>query len=133
LTEPLPEQRKADELNRLLAVATGFAYGALLVAAWLFSPPEPPASRWVSPGQGVAVVVLYLLLKRVLNMKPTPPLIQPGAPATLFAGLFPLVILGAAAMAALWPGHNFLAVIVGGVWFGMTLEAVLPQKPRKVR
>jgi hypothetical protein len=127
LSAPGPDDRKLRELNRLLAIATGLALAALIVSASLFG---PPPGRWIPPGLAAGVVVLYLLIKRALKMKPTPPLIQPGSPVSLFAGILPLVILACAGAAALWPGHDFnLAVIVGGVWFAMTLEGVMPRKP----
>lgn len=122
-----PDGKRQVELNRLLAIATGLALAALVVSASLFG---PPVARWIPPGLAAAVVILYLAIKRVLNMKPIPPLIQSGSPMTVLAGLFPLIILACAGAAALWPGHDFgIAVIVGGVWFAMTIEALLPRKP----
>ncbi len=126
MTEPGPNERQVKELNRLLAIATGLALGALVISASLFG---PPAGRWIPPGLAAGVVVLYFLLKRAFKMKPTAPLLQPGAPITALAGLLPLIVLACAGAAALWPGHDFnLAVIVGAVWFGMTLEALQPPK-----
>ena len=110
--------------NRLLAFTMGVAFLALVTAAALFG---PPGYELRTVGIAVAVVVAYVLINRGLLKRRTAPLIRPDAPVTLIlAGLLPLILLGCGAAAMLFPGQDFgLAVIVGGVLFGLTLESAL--------
>jgi hypothetical protein len=54
-------------------------------------------------------------------------MVQPDSPVTLlFAAILPLILLACAVAALIWRGHDFtLAVIVGAVLFGLTVESAL--------
>lgn len=111
----------------MLCVTTGLAL-ALLTFAAFSAAPEP--LRWRPVAIGPGVVIAYLLLNRVLLRRaPRPPLVQADSPITLiFAGCLPLSLILLAVTAIIWPGRDYtLAVIVGAVFFGLTVEsAVFP-------
>ncbi len=116
---------KGRELNRWLAVATCLSLAVLTYSAFLFGPAD---KRWFVVGEAPAVVVLYLLVNRfVLRRRAAPAFIQPDAPATLLMAAFlPLIGVGCAIWAGMWPGHDFsVAVVVVGVLAGMTVESAL--------
>jgi hypothetical protein len=119
------DPRKVREANLLLTLSTGLALVVLIGAAWAAGPLD---KRWWPVAVGPAVVVIYLLVNRFLLKRPAkPPMVQPDSPVTLlFAGILPLILLACAGAALVWRGHDFtLAVIVGGVLFGLTVESAL--------
>lgn len=123
------EWKLVQGANRLLAFTMGVAFLALITVTALFGPPGYEL-RTVAIGAGV--VVAYLLINRGLLKRRVAPLIRPEAPVTLvLAGLLPLILLACGAAAMLFPGQDFgLAVIVGGVLFGLTLESALARPDR---
>ena len=118
------EVRRVQAANRLLALTMALAFVALVAAAALFGP-DGYGLRTVAIG--VAVVVAYLLINRGLLKRRVQPLVRPDSPATLvMAAALPLILIACAGAAALFPGQDFgLAVIVGGVLFGLTVESAL--------
>lgn len=114
------------QLNLLLAVVTGLSLAALVAAATFAGPPDV---GWRFVYLAPATVLVYLLVSRTLlrAKTPRPPLIQPGAPATVWMALIlPLIILACAVGALAWPGHDFgVPVIMGAVWFGLTVDSAL--------
>lgn len=42
------------------------------------------------------------------------------------AGLFPMLLILAAGIPILWPGHDYgLLIIIAAVWFGVTAESAV--------
>lgn len=111
--------------NVLLALTTLSALLLLVMTATLFGTPEP---WWRYLVLAVVVVAAYLLMNRFVGgwfRREQPPLIVPGAPATtIWAMIFPLLILAAAAGPLVWPRLDWgLAVIIAGIWFGLTIRS----------
>jgi hypothetical protein len=121
-----PEAKRFRQLNLLVALSTGFALALLVVSATAYASPE---LKWRYVALAPAVLIVYLLMKRILlkNRFPRRPLVDPESPISVgLAGLLPLIILLCAGATILWPGRDFgLAVIVGTIWFGLTVEGVL--------
>lgn len=114
--------------NLLLAISTAFPLALLVATAALFGVP----GTWI---RNLLIVVLctggFVLLNPVLlkamKITPRPPLIHPDAPGTaVWAGLFPLMIIVAAAVPVFWPGHDYgLLVVIASVWFAATVESAI--------
>jgi hypothetical protein len=121
-----PESSRVFQLNLLLAVVTGLSLAALVAAATFAAPPgHEKRFVYLAP----ATVLIYLLVSRFLAkaIPPRPPLIMPGAPATMwFAVILPLIIILCAVAATVLPGRDFgVLVIMGAVWFGLTIDSAL--------
>lgn len=113
--------------NVLLALTTLSALLLLITTATLFGTPEP---WWRYLATGVVVVAAYLAMNRFIGgwfSSNQPPLIVPEAPKTAaWAATFPLLILIASAAPLVWPGLDYgLAVIIAGIWFGLTIRSAL--------
>ena len=111
--------------NVLLALTTLSALLLLVMTATLFGTPEP---WWRYLVLAVVVVAAYLLMNRFVGgwfRREQPPLIVRGAPATAaWATIFPLLILTSAAGPLIWPRLDWgLAVIIAGIWFGLTIRS----------
>ncbi len=120
-----PEAKRLREVNLLVALSTGFALALLVVTATVFAPPH---LTWRYVALAPAVLLVYLLLKRVLlkGKFPRRPLVDPESPISIgLSGFLPLIILLCAGAAALWPADYGLAVILGAIWFGLTIEGVM--------
>jgi hypothetical protein len=119
----VPDPKKTRTANLMLAGVTGLSLTCLVFAATAFGPPGPVYRYAVL---AVAVAGLYLLINRfLLKRAARPPLIQLDSPITwVFAMALPLIIMICALAPVIWHGKDFgLAIIVGGVWFGQTLES----------
>jgi hypothetical protein len=124
-----PEAKRLFQVNLLVAISTGFALALLVLTATVYA---SPALKWRYVALAPAVLIVYLLLKRLLlkNRFPRRPLVDWESPLSVgLAGLLPLIIILCAGAAAFWPGRDFgLAVIVGTIWFGLTIEGVLDSR-----
>jgi hypothetical protein len=121
-----PEAKRVFQINLLLAVVTGVSLAALVAAATYAAPPgHEKRFVYLAP----ATVLVYLLVSRFLARAaaPRPPLIQPGAPVTMWMALIlPLIIIACAVAAMIWPGQDFgVLVIMGAVWFGLTIDSAV--------
>jgi hypothetical protein len=119
---------KRLEPNLLLAVTTGFALLLVIITTTVSGPPvgliRNPLVAILSAG---GFVLLNPVLLRMMKNPPRPPLIHPAAPGTaVWATLFPLMVIIAAALPVFWPGPDYgLLVLIAAIWFGTTVESAL--------
>ena len=118
---------KRIEPNLLLAIATAVPLALLVATASLFGEPGRTV-KYVT--LAVVCSVLYVVLNGVLGKRMgtlRPPMIHPEAASTAaWASLFPLVLIFAAAVPVFFPGHDYgLLVVIGAVWFGVTVQSAL--------
>ena len=119
---------KRLEPNLLLAATTGFALLLVVITATVYGPPvgliRNPLVAILSAG---GFVLLNPILLRMMKITPRPPLIHPAAPGTaVWATLFPLMVIIAAALPVFWPGPDYgLLVLIAAIWFGTTVESAL--------
>ena len=125
---------KRLEPNALLAISTAFALLLVLLTTSVYGPPEAairnPLMAIICAG---GFLLLNPIMLRVMKITPRPPLIHPDSPSSLlWAGLFPMLVICAAAIPVFWPGHDYgLVVIIASVWFAATVESAL--KARRTR
>ena len=118
---------KRIEPNLLLALATAVPLALLVATASLFGEPGNTLKYVLL---AVVCSILFVALNSVLAKRmgtQRPPMIHPEAAATaVWASLFPLVLIFAAAAPVFFPGHDYgLLVIIGAVWFGVTVQSAL--------
>lgn len=119
---------KRLEPNLLLAISTAFAVGLVLVTTSLYGPESSGLRNilMVIICAG-AFVLLNPMVQRLMKMPKRPPMIHPDSPGTaIWAAIFPLAIMIAAAVPVFWPGNDYgLLVIIVSIWFGVTIESAL--------
>ncbi|MCZ8086495.1 MAG: hypothetical protein ACK5WW_02835 [Brevundimonas sp.] len=118
---------KRLDANQLLALSTGLALIVLVLAAAINAPEGKPLRY---PVLGVVCSVAYVVLSAFWTRRTgvrRPPMIHPDTPgAAVWSSLFPLGILIAAAVPFLFPGLDFgLLVIIGAIFFGVTMESAI--------
>lgn len=118
---------KRIEPNLLLAVATAIPLILLIATATLFG----------APGQLVKYVMIALIvplafvpMNAVMRAKMgwvRPPMIHPEAASTaVWASLFPALIILAAGVPLVFPGHDYgLLVIIAAIFFALTVESAI--------
>ena len=117
------------EPNILLAVSTGVALILLLLLTASVYGPEGAAVRYVVIS--TVCILLFVLLNGVVSRRmfgrERPPMIHADAPSTaIWAALFPLLVILAAAVPVFFPGHDYgLLIIVAACWFGVTVESAV--------
>lgn len=118
---------KRIEPNLLLAVTTAIPLALLVATATLFG----------APGQLLKYVIIAVLVpaafvplnglmaKRMGTRRP--PMIHPEAASTaVWASLFPALIILAAGVPVIFPGHDYgLLIIIAAVFFGGTVESAI--------
>jgi len=116
------------EPNILLAVSTGVALILLVMTAATFGEPGNTA-KYVASAVICAGLFVALNGRMARIMKrPTPqPMIHADAPGTaVWSGLFPLMVMAAAAVPVFFAGHDYgLLVIIASVLFGATVDAAI--------
>jgi hypothetical protein len=119
---------KRLEANLLLAVSAGLTLLLIVISATAYG---PPIGTVRNPLLAVLCTLGFLLLNPMLRKRmgqpPQPPMINPRTPGTaVWAGLFPLIMTGLAAVPVFWPGPDYaLLVIIGAVMFAVTLQSAL--------
>ena len=119
---------KRLEPNILLALSTGVALTLLIVTASTFGEPGNALKYVIS---AVLCSALFIALNgwmARLMKRPTPqPMISATNPATaVWAGLFPLLVMLAAAAPVFFSGHDYgLLVIMASVLFGGTVDSAV--------
>lgn len=118
---------KRLDANQLLALSTGLALIVLVLAAAV-NAPEGRALRY--PILGIVCPLAYVVLNAFWAKRTgvqRPPMIHPDNPGTaIWSSLFPLAILISAAVPFLFPGVDFgLLVIIGAIFFGVTMESAI--------
>lgn len=119
---------KRLEPNLLLAVSTAFALALVLMTASLFGAPGTTLRNVllavVCTG---GFVLLNPIAQRLMKAPSRPPMIHPDSPGTVvWAGLFPMLVIAAAAVPVFWPGKDYgLLVLIASVWFGGTVESAI--------
>lgn len=118
---------KRIEPNLLLAIATAVPLALLVATASLFGEPGRTV-KYVT--LAVVCSVLFVVLNGVMAKRmgaQRPPMIHPEAASTAaWASLFPLALIFAAAVPVFFPGHDYgLLVIIGAVWFGVTVQSAI--------
>ncbi len=119
---------KRLEPNLLLALSTGLALVLVVVTASFYgATPNLLRNTLLAVACSAGFVLLNPLLQRRMKFAPKPPMIHRDSPGTaIWAGLFPLGVIFAAAVPIFWPGHDYgLLVIIAAVWFGVTLESAI--------
>jgi hypothetical protein len=118
---------KRLDANQLLALSTGCALIVLVLSA-VVNAPEGKAVRYpiLAGVCSVAYVVLNAFWARRTGIR-RPPMVHPDNPGTaVWSSLFPLAILISAAIPFLFPGVDFgLLVIIGAIFFGVTMESAI--------
>lgn len=118
---------KRIEPNLLLAVATAIPLILLIATATLFGTPgqlvKYLAIAIIVPS---AFVPLNGMMARRMGMQ-RPPMIHPEAASTaVWASLFPALIILAAGVPLVFPGHDYgLLIIIAAVFFGGTVESAV--------
>ncbi len=118
---------KRIEPNLLLALATAVPLALLVATASLFGEPGNTLKYVLL---AVLCSILFVGLNGVLAKRmgtQRPPMIHPEAAATAaWASLFPLALIFAAAVPVFFPGHDYgLLIIIGAVWFGVTVQSAI--------
>lgn len=124
---------KRIEPNLLLALATAVPLALLVATASLFGEPGNTLKYIL---MAVLCSVLFVVLNGMLARRMgsvRPPMIHPEAASTaVWASLFPLILIFAAAIPVFVPGHDYgLLVIIASILFGGTVESAL--KARKAQ
>jgi hypothetical protein len=118
---------KRIEPNLLLALATGVPLALLVATASLFGEPGNTLKYVLLAVICTALFVVFngMMTKRMGTQRP--PMIHPEAASTaVWASLFPLLLIFAAAVPVFFPGFDYgLLVIIGAVWFGVTVQSAL--------
>ncbi|RZJ39980.1 MAG: hypothetical protein EON86_13345 [Brevundimonas sp.] len=119
---------KRFEPNLLLAISTAFSLLLVLMTTSLFGAP----GVWLRNVLMAIIcaggfILLNPILLRMMKITPRPPMIHPDSPGSaVWAGLFPAVVLAAAAVPVFFPGHDYgLLVIIASIWFAVTIESAL--------
>jgi len=119
---------KRLEPNLLLALSTSLAL-VLVVVTSSFYGAEPQLLRnaLLALACTAGFVLLNPILQRRMKQASRPPMIDRASPGTaVWAGLFPLAVIFAAAVPVFWPGHDYgLLIIIAAVWTGVTIESAL--------
>lgn len=118
---------KRIEPNLLLALATAVPLALLVATASLFGEPGNTLKYVLLAVICTALFVVFngMMTKRMGTQRP--PMIHPEAASTaVWASLFPLLLIFAAAVPVFFPGFDYgLLVIIGTVWFGVTVESAI--------
>ena len=118
---------KRIEPNLLLALATAVPLALLVATASLFGEPGKMLKYvLLAVACSAGFVVFNGMMARRTGAQ-RPPMIHAEAASTaVWASLFPLVLIFAAAAPVFFPGHDYgLLVIIGAVWFGVTVQSAL--------
>ncbi len=118
---------KRLEPNLLLAVTTGFALVLVTLTASVYGAGEPLRNLFLAIICAGGFVLLNPILMRTMKSPDRPPLIHPDSRGTtVWATLFPMVVIACAAIPVFWPGPDYgLLIIIAAVWFGVTVESAL--------
>ena len=118
---------KRLEPNILLAASTVFALLLAVASASLNATPQT-ALKYVALALAcpVGFVLLNAWMLKRRNRTPRV-MIRPDMPSmAIWASIFPLVVLSAAALPLLAPNADYgLMIIIAGVWTGVTVESAL--------
>lgn len=118
---------KRLEPNLLLAVSTGIPLLLLLATASTYGEPGQ-AIKYA--GLALACSIGFVVFNGVWSRRAgvvRPPMIHPDvAGGAVWAVGFPMMVIAAAAVPMIWPGHDYgLLVIVASVLLGVTVESAL--------
>ncbi|WP_313576066.1 hypothetical protein [Brevundimonas sp.] len=118
---------KRIEPNLLLAVATAIPLILLIATATLFGEPGQLLKYVVV---AVIVPVAFVPMNAIMRAKMgwvRPPMIHPQAASTaVWASLFPALIILAAGIPLVFPGHDYgLLIIIAAVFFAGTVESAI--------
>lgn len=119
---------KRLEPNLLLALSTSLALVLVVVTASFYgAQPQILRNAFLAIACSTGFVLLNPLLQRRLKQPARPPMIDRSSPGTaVWAGLFPLFVIFAAAVPIFWPGHDYgLLIIIAAVWTGVTAESAI--------
>ncbi|MBU1386077.1 MAG: hypothetical protein KKC29_15820 [Alphaproteobacteria bacterium] len=125
---------KRFEPNLLLALSTTLALVLVVVTSSVYGATfQLLRNTLLAIACTVGFVLLNPMLLKMMRITPRPPMIYPDAPGTaVWAALFPLGVIFAAAVPVLWPGHDYsLLVIIAAVWTGAAIESALKARRRE--
>jgi hypothetical protein len=112
----------------MLAFSTGVALALLIMTATAFGSPGQAAKYLITAVVCSALFVAFNGGMNRLLKRPTPqPMIHPASAASaVWAGLFPLVLIFAAAAPVFLPGHDYgLLILIASVWFGVAVDSAI--------
>ncbi len=115
------------EPNALVAISTGFALALLVCSATVFGEPGNLVKYLiVALVMPIALIPLNRIWRRKMGMQ-TPVLVHADAPGTvMWAAVFPALVGLAALIPFFFPYKDFgLLIVVGAIWFGLTLDSAL--------
>ena len=118
---------KRIEPNLLLAIATAFPLILLIATATLFGTPGQLLKYvMIALIVPVAFVPMNAVMRRKMGWV-RPPMIHPQAASTaVWASLFPALIILAAGVPLIFPGHDYgLLIIIAAVFFAGTVESAI--------
>lgn len=116
------------EPNALLAISTVVALILLIMTASVFGEPGNTVKYIISAIIcSAAFVLLNGRMARMMKRPAVQPMIHPNAPGTaVWAGLFPLIVIGMACAPVFFAGHDYgLLVIIASVIFGLTVDSAV--------
>lgn len=114
--------------NVLLAFSTGVGLVLLIMTASAFGEPGNGPKYVISAAIcSILFVALNGSSARLMKRPPPQPMIHKDTPATaVWAGLFPLAMIIAAAAPVFLPGRDYgLLIIIAAVWFGVTADSAV--------
>ena len=115
------------EPNALVAISTGFALALLVCSAAVFGEPGNVVKYLiVALVMPIALIPLNRIWRKKMGMQ-TPVLVHVDAPGTvMWAAVFPALVGLAALIPFFFPYKDFgLLIVVGAIWFGLTLDSAL--------
>ncbi len=119
---------KRLDANLLLGLSTSLALVLVVVTSSYYgAEPQVLRNAFLAVACVAGFVLLNPLLQRRMKQGSRPPMIDRSSPGTaIWAGLFPLAVMFAAAVPIFWPGHDYgLLIIIAAVWTGVTVESAL--------
>ena len=118
---------KRIEPNLLLALATAVPLALLVATASLFGEPGHMLKYvLLAVACSAGFVVFNGMMAKRMGLQ-RPPMIHPEAASTaIWASLFPLLLILGAAIPVFVPGFDYgLLVVIGSIWFGVTVESAI--------
>ncbi|MGI4816973.1 MAG: hypothetical protein ACRYFE_00460 [Janthinobacterium lividum] len=115
------------EPNMLLAVTTANALALLIASATLFGAPGQLLKYLIiAVAVPAAAVPLNRMWRKKMGWSQTA-MIHPMAAATaVWAAIFPAMITLMAVIPFVWPSKDYgLLVLIGSIWFGLTVDSAL--------
>nr|WP_312294249.1 hypothetical protein [Brevundimonas diminuta] len=118
---------KRIEPNLLLAITTAFPLVLLIATATLFGAPGQLVKYLViAVLVPAAFVPLNSMMAKRMGAQRSPMIHPETASTAVWASLFPALIILAAGVPVVFPGHDYgLLIIIAAIFFGGTVESAI--------